>query len=418
MEWAIVVRIALLSFSLYLVSYFASMEASFSAVDRLALSHLASRKQDEAAEALWLTEDKEQLLAVILLGTNLSVVLFTVTSTSLALELAPFGVYTLTLTSLLVVLLINIFGELIPKSRAARSPLRVALRGTRTLKRVYRVVRPLSFLLVALPKKFLNAHDTESDETQIRHMVEYAEEQAELPQSEKAMIFGLLDSGHTPVREVMVPRIDVVAADIENSMEDILRLVRESGFSRIPVYSESIDDITGILYAKDLLRHLYAPQGLASVRLRDILRPALFVPGSKRVSELLKELRETRTHIAMVIDEYGGVEGLVTIEDLLEEIVGEIHDEYDQDEEPIDIALQDDGSWLIHGRISLEDVEEQLGLAPHDIDATTVAGLLFERLGRIPKKGDFVDEGPYRLKVEKMSGRQITLIRADVITEK
>lgn len=417
MDWATAIRAALLLFSLYLVSFFASMEASFSAVDRLALSHLASRKQDDAAEALGLSEDKEQLLATILLGTNLSVVLFTVTSTSLALELAPFGAYTLAVTSLLVVLMVNIFGELIPKSRAARSPLRVALRGTRVLKRVYRLVAPLSFLLVALPKRFLNADTAESDETQIRHMVEYAEEQAELPQSEKDMIFGLLDSGHTPVREVMVPRINVVAADIEDSMDEILTLVRESGFSRIPVYSESIDDIVGILYAKDLLRHLYGPQGLTTVKLKEILRPAMFIPGSKRVSELLKELRESRTHIAMVIDEYGGVEGLVTIEDLLEEIVGEIRDEYDQDEELIAITRQDDGSWQIHGRISMEDLEEELGISPADIDATTVAGLLFERLGRIPKKGDFIDEGPYRLKVEKMSGRQITLIRVDSITE-
>ena len=416
MDWATIVRIGLLLFSLYLVSFFASMEASFSAVDRLALSHLAARKQEDATEALGLSEDKEQLLATILLGTNLSVVLFTVTSTSLALEFAPFGAYTLTLTSLLVVLLVNIFGELIPKSRSARSPLRVALKGTRVLKRVYRFVSPLSYLLVALPKRFLNADVTESDETQIRQMVEYAEEQAELPQSEKDMIFGLLDSGHTPVREVMVPRINVVAADIEDDMDEILRLVRESGFSRIPVYSESIDDIAGILYAKDLLRHLYAPTGLSSLKLKEILRPAMFIPGSKRVSELLKELRESRTHIAMVIDEYGGVEGLVTIEDLLEEIVGEIHDEYDQDEELIAITQQDDGSWLIHGRISMEDLEEELGIAPEDIDASTVAGLLFERLGRIPKKGDFIEEGLYRFRVEKMSGRQITLIRVDLIT--
>jgi CBS domain containing-hemolysin-like protein len=417
MDWAIIIRLGLLMFSLYLVSFFASMEASFSAVDRLALSHLASRKQEDATEALGLSEDREQLLATILLGTNLSVVLFTVTSTSLALEFAPFGAYTLTLTSLIVVLLVNIFGELIPKSRAARSPLRVALKGTRALKRVYRLVSPLSYLLVALPKRLLSADMPESDETQIRHMVEYAEEQSELPQSERDMIFGLLDSGHTPVREVMVPRINVVAADIEDDMDEILRLVRDSGFSRIPVYSESIDDIVGILYAKDLLRHLYTPAGLSSLKLKEILRPAMFIPGSKRVSELLKELRESRTHIAMVIDEYGGVEGLVTIEDLLEEIVGEIRDEYDQDEELIAITRQSDGSWLIHGRISMEDLDEELGIAPDDIDATTVAGLIFERLGRIPKKGDFIEEGSYLLRVEKMSGRQITLIRVNSLTE-
>ena len=411
----IAIRVVLLGLSLLMVGFFASMEAAFSAVDRLALSHLATKQNRGAAAALDLTQNREQLLTTILLGTNISVVLFTVTSTSLSLEFNPFGIYTVPITALMVVLLINVFGELIPKTRAARSPLRFALRGTRILAIIYRLIYPFAYVLVAVPRRFLTASHGHSDEEQIRHIVEYAEEQRTLPVTERDMIFGLLDSGHTPVREVMVPRINMAVADLHDGMEAVLEIVRDSGFSRIPVFDDSIDNIIGVLYAKDLLTHLYTSSTLETLDLKTMLRPALYVPGSKRASDLLRELKESRTHMAIVIDEYGGVEGLVTIEDLLEEIVGEIRDEYDHDEEVIDILPQKDGTLLVHGRVSLEDLREHLAYPFEVTDATTVAGLLLERLERIPGKGDQLIEGPFRLTVEKMSHHQITLIRIAVI---
>ena len=410
---ALFIRSLVAIVALLLVTFFASMEAAFSTVDRLALSHLSFQKKDKAHLAYDLCENREQLLATILMGTNISVVLFTVSSTSLALEYSPFGIYTVPVTAILTVLLINVFGELIPKTRAAQSPIRYTLNGTRALGIVHRLMYPLSHALVALPKMLLS-RSAVPEVDQIRHLVEYAEEQDTLPLTEKDMIIGVLDSGNTQVKEIMIPRVDMSAADIEDGIPGLLDIIRSSGVSRIPVFENSIDNIVGIIYAKDLLPYLYGTSSTTSMDIRQLLRSALFVPGSKSASKLLKDLQDSRTHIAIVIDEYGGVAGLVTIEDILEEIVGEIRDEYDQDEEFVGINPQPDGSLLIHGGVSLEDLSEALGQPFDQGTATTIAGLVLERLGSIPKNGDCIEvpEAGYVLCVERMLARRITLLRA------
>jgi CBS domain containing-hemolysin-like protein len=413
MDTGTFVRLVLAAFSLWLVTFFASMEAAFSAADRLALSHLSHQKKKHSELAFSLSEDREQLLATILMGTNLAVVLFTVNTTSLAIEFSPFGIYTVPATALLVILLINIFGELLPKTRAARSPLRYALQGTRLLAVVHSVFAPLSHLLVALPKRFLQDKSQDNEETEIRHMVEYAEEQKALPVSETEMILGVLDSGHTQVREIMVPRVDIYASDIEDGVSGLLSVARQSGFSRIPVYEHTVDNILGIVHAKDLLPLLYGDSHREPPDIHRLIKPTLYIPGSKPANELLRDLQESRIHMAMIIDEYGGVAGLVTIEDLIEEIVGEIRDEYDRNEENVSIMENPDGSLLIHGRVSLDDLDEALGQELQHGGATTVAGLMLERLGRIPQKGDclVLQETGHTLCAERTQGRRILLVR-------
>jgi len=394
-----------------MVGFFASMEAAFSTVDKLALTHLATKNEGNAKDALGLASTRERLLGTILMGTNFAVVLFTVLGTSLALDFEPFGAYTVPVTSIVIIVLVNVFGELIPKTRAACSPLRYALSGTRYLGIIHKVLSPISFLMVELPKRLLAKEEELMDEDALRNIVEADEGTDYIATDERAMIVGVLDSAHTPIREIMVPRVDVVALDLDDPVDENIQLAISSGYSRIPCYDGSVDNILGILYVKDLFAQLV--QGTAIDDLRSLVRPALFVPGSKRANEMLRELRDKQTHIAIVVDEYGGTAGIITIEDLIEDIVGEIRDEYDKDEETVAISTRGN-QFLIPGRTLIDDLNEALDTSFESEDAETVAGLLLEQLGRLPEVGDqveFADQG-YSFVVDRVAKRSIVRVKA------
>ena len=256
-----------------------------------------------------------------------------------------------------------------------------------------------------LPKKKLKQNPFVSEE-EIRSMAQVGHEEGVIEEQEKELIHSIFEFGDTLVREVMVPRPDMVAADVSSSPQQVLDLILRHGYSRIPVYAESIDDIVGVVYAKDLLRHMHA--GKSSVQLDKIMREPYFVPETKRISELLREMQKRRVHIAIVLDEYGSTVGLVTIEDLLEEIVGEIADEYDLEEpqmEPVD-----DHTFRVNGRLSIDEVEELLDLQlPHD-EWDTVAGLMYGLLGSVPTQGETVSFEDVTFTAEKVQGRRIAKV--------
>lgn len=411
----ITIKFLAMCFSLYLVGFFASMEAAFSTVDKLALTHLATRDEGTARHALGLAATRERLLGTILMGTNFAVVSFTVLGTSLMLEYSPFGLYSVPIASILIIVLVNLFGELIPKTRAARSPLRYTLSGTRYLAVIHKALTPLSYLMVELPKKLMSPEEPEGDNDTLRNIVELNDGPENLPSDEREMIFGVLDSALTPIREIMVPRVDVIAIDLDDSVQSSILQAVSSGYSRIPCYEESIDNISGILYIKDLFACLATSKDVDD--LRTLMRPALFVPGSKRANDMLRELREKQIHMAIVVDEYGGTAGIITIEDLIEDIVGEIRDEYDNDEEDVDIITRSD-CFVIHGRTNIDDLNVTLDTNFECEDAETVGGLILEKLGRLPAAGDcleFPEEG-YKLCVEKVAKRSIIRIRATRLT--
>lgn len=408
----LIIKLILMALSLYVIHFFASMEAAYTAVDQLALTHLARTRGGKATAALELTELREQLLGTIVIGTNLAVVSFTVVGTSVTLDTMPFGSYTLFMAPLMFIVLINLCGELLPKARAARAPLKYALGGTRVLRVFHRVFYPLSYLLVTIPRMFIEEEAAPVDEDSIKDMLE-PEGDSDIPHLETGMIHGVLDSGRTPVRDIMTPRVDMVAVDLDDPAERIIDEVIASGFSRVPVFCGTTDNIVGILYVKDILNQLlHNPD---SIDIKSLLRPALFIPDSKRARELLRELQEKRTHIAIVIDEYGGTAGLVTIEDLLEEIVGEIKDEYDRGEETYGVAKKGPNVFLVHGRTSIAELNEALGTCFVSDEAETVAGLIYEKLGRVPTKNECIDfeEHAFRLCVLKTSQQRIIRIRAE-----
>jgi CBS domain containing-hemolysin-like protein len=204
----------------------------------------------------------------------------------------------------------------------------------------------------------------------------------------------------------MVPRPDMTVAPVGVSPREVLDLILRKGYSRIPVYNDTVDDIVGVVYAKDLLRHLHAGKG--DVELEKIMRPAFFVPETKKVSELLRDMQQRQIHIAIVLDEYGSTAGLVTIEDLLEEIVGEIADEYDR-EEPEIVELQD-GSYRVDGRMSVDDLNELLDAELPNQEWDTVAGLMYGLLGAVPTQGEQVSYGDLTFTAERVQGRRIAKI--------
>jgi putative hemolysin len=268
---------------------------------------------------------------------------------------------------------------------------------------------PTKFLIglanVLLPGKGLKQGPFVSEE-EIRSMAEVGSEEGSIDEGEKELIHSIFEFGDTIAREVMVPRPDIVAVEDDKTLRDVQALVLSHGYSRIPVYHESLDEVKGVVFAKDVLKALH--QGKRDMPLSEIMRQAHFVPESKRVAELLKEMQREKFHQALVYDEHGSVTGIVALEDLLEELVGEIADEYDR-EEPEVLELGD-GLYRVSGKASIDDVNELLGTDLPDEEWDTVAGLLLDLLGRMPENGEEVTFRGLTLRAEKVQGRRIATV--------
>jgi CBS domain containing-hemolysin-like protein len=243
-------------------------------------------------------------------------------------------------------------------------------------------------------------------------LISAAEEEEPIEESEKQMIASILEMDETVAREVMVPRIDMVALSVETSLREALAVIIEAGHSRIPVYEENIDQIVGFLYAKDILKTFETNQ--VDVLTRTLLRPPYLVPVSKKVNTLLREMQRDRVHIAMVVDEYGGIAGLVTIEDILEEIVGEIQDEYDEDEETY-VQVLEPNRYLLNARLDLYSLAKLLDTELPEEDADTLGGLIYSELGHVPVPGEMVEVGGWRFTVLSLEGRRIEEVRAEAL---
>ncbi len=284
-----------------------------------------------------------------------------------------------------------------------------ALRLTGFAEALTFLFTPLVFLpiLALRPKNTpsLYAHVTEDE---LKNWVEEESAEGGLEREERRMIYEIFQFGETMAREIMVPRIDVLALDVNTTLPDAAKAFLRSGYSRLPVYENTIDNILGLLYAKDLLRVMTSPS--ESISLQTLLRPAYFVPETKKADDLLSEMQAQRIHMAIVVDEYGGVSGVVTLEDIIEEIIGEIQDEYDQSEEvPYQRVGEDE--YLFQGRIDLDDFAEVMKIPLPETDADTLAGFLYEKLGRVPQGGETLRTEDLILTIEQVTARRIRRVR-------
>jgi putative hemolysin len=318
-------------------------------------------------------------------------------------------VVTVAVTSLVAVL----FGLFLPRAIAARHAQSVLLVLVWPLEIVTWLTRPLVSVLFALTRVLArpfggNAPSTKVTEDEIRALVETGQAQGVLEPREREMISSIFELGDKEVREVMIPRTDIVALDVNTPANEVLEQITHVGHSRLPVYEGSADDIIGILYVKDLFRRL--ARGDRDIDLRRFLRPAHFVPESKKADELLREMQRDKVHIAVVVDEYGGTAGIVTLEDLVEEIVGEIRDEYDVEQELVLPVSENEA--LMDARVPFEDVREtfDLDVEPSE-DYATLGGFITNQLGRFPRAGESVESGGVRFTVESVEGKRIRRVR-------
>jgi CBS domain containing-hemolysin-like protein len=276
------------------------------------------------------------------------------------------------------------------------------------------VLYPLTALPLALSQGQRRDQELSNlvSEAELMSMVDASHKEGVLEGDEREMIYSIFHFGDTLAREIMVPRIYITALDVELSIKQAVEALLESGHSRLPVYEDTIDHILGLLYARDLL-HLWQ-EGAEGKSLREVLRPAFFVPEAKKVDELMAEMQAQRFHMAMVVDEYGGIAGLVTLEDIVEEIVGEIQDEYDQSEE-LPYQVVDESTYIFQGRIGLDDFNELMDSRLPVDEADTLGGFIYGQIGRVPASGESLQVEGLLLTVEQVTGRRIRKVRAQKV---
>lgn len=321
------------------------------------------------------------------------------------------------ITLLFVTYLHVVLGEQVPKMIAIQKAENVALWTTRPTQIFGKIFRPLIRLMSLSATRIMRifgleptgVHSIAHSPEEIRLLVEQSQQEGEIEAEQEQMIHGVFEFPEIMAREVMTPRPDIIALEATATLDEVVKLLIEEGHSRIPVFEADLDNIVGILLVKDLLPYLVGTAGEGFV-LREVLREPYFVPDTKRIGELLAELRTRNVHLAIVLDEFGGTEGLVTLEDLLEQIVGEIYDEYDQPEP--DFTITPEGDVLIDGGASIDEVNERFGMSLSSDDFDTIGGFIFGALGRVPQSGDMIYiEGSGELRVEATEERRITHVR-------
>lgn len=396
-------------------AFFAASEAALISVSRLRVRQLAEHKVRGSAAAVRLLEDRSRLLATVLIGNT--VILLAADSLATAILIHQGVPHAAIYSTIVMAILILLFGEIVPKTIAVSNPARYAIWLAPLLERAAWLLGPVNRIFVAITNLLVRPfgiHPTSQGpfitEEDIRTIVNVGAEQKVLEEEERKMIHSVIEFGDTIVREVMTPRPEMVCVNVEDGPSKALELVISEGYSKLPVYEGNIDNVIGAVYERELLIAL-ANGSITSVPLRSLMRPVAVLPENKKVSELLREMQGQKFSLAIVLDEYGGTAGLVTLEDILEEIVGEIRDEHDVgEEEPIRRIDKDEA--IVDAGVNIEDVNAELGTHfPHE-EFETIGGYTVGRFGRLPREGEEIDaEDGVRLRVERMRNRRIVSIR-------
>ena len=390
-------------------AFFSASETAFSSLNQIRLKSRAEDGDSSAARVLAMAEQYDKLLSTILIGNNIVNIAAASIGTILFTRMlgAERGA---TVSTIVLTIIVLIFGEVTPKSLAKEMPEKVATAVSPFLVVLMTLMTPLTWLFTQW-KKLLGhfVHSGEADtitEGELMTMVSEAENDGELTDRESELIRSAIEFDDVEVEEILTPRVDVVAVEDDIPLEELAQTFAESGYSRLPVYHGTIDNIIGVVHEKDF----YIARLKKATKIDDLVVPTLYTTGSTQISQLLRTLREQHHHLAVVVDEYGGTEGIITLEDILEELVGEIWDEHDEVTE--DFRKQSDGSWLVSGSASVDDLYEELDLPEEeDIDSNTVNGLVQEKTCHLPKVGDRFTLGEYDGVVTRTAKRRVTEVR-------
>lgn len=390
-------------------AFFSASETAFSSLNQIRLKSRAEDGDSAAARVLAMSEKYDKLLSTILIGNNIVNIAAASIGTVLFTRLLD-PERGATVSTIVLTIVVLIFGEVTPKSLAKEMPETVATAVSPFLNLLLILFTPLTWLFTQW-KKLLGhfVHSGEADtitEGELMTMVSEAENDGELTDRESELIRSAIEFDDVEVEEILTPRVDVVAVEDDIPLEELAQTFAESGYSRLPVYHGTIDNIIGVVHEKDF----YIARLKKATKIDDLVVPTLYTTGSTQISQLLRTLREQHHHLAVVVDEYGGTEGIITLEDILEELVGEIWDEHDEVTE--DFRKQSDGSWLVSGSASVDDLYEELDLPEEeDIDSNTVNGLVQEKTCHLPKVGDRFTLGEYDGVVTRTAKRRVTEVR-------
>lgn len=382
------VQILILIILLFLSGFFSSAETSLISVSKMKMRALAEEGNHRAQKVLDITEDSSKMLSAILIGNNL---VNTFAASITATIAYSFGGYAVSIATFIITLLILIFGEITPKTIATQHNERMALFYAGIISFLMTVLTPIivvinfvSKIILKLFRIDMNKSTQRMTENELRTIVDVSHEEGVIETDEKEMINNVFDLGDAKAKEVMVPRIHVVFAEIGTSYEELIAIFRKEKFTRLPIYQGTTDNVVGTINMKDLL--LYK-DNMKDFKISKILRKPYFTYENQKVSDLLVEMRKTSINIAIVLDEYGETSGLITLEDILEEIVGEIHDEYDEHEEEY-IRKVKDREYIIKGFVSLNDLNDELDLDLESEDFDSIGGLIIDKLNRLPQLHD------------------------------
>ena len=410
-----IVLAVLLAFS----AFFSSIETALMSVNRIRLRTLSDDGNRRAALALDILENKTpKMLSAILIGNNIVNVYASSLATTLAYHL---GGYMVSIATLALTVAILVFGEITPKNYATLNSEKLTLRYITVIHFLMTLMTPVIFVINLISRFFLYILHVDPDavnkamtEEELRTIVDVSHEDGVIESEEREMIYNVFDFGDAVAKDVMIPRIDMVTVDKEATYEEVMEVFKDCMYTRIPVFEEDKDNIIGLINIKDFI----LVEDKAKFRISDILRQAYYTYEFKKTADLLVEMRQKCFNVAFVLNEYGGTAGMITLEDLLEEIVGEIRDEYDSDEEQL-IQKMQDRTYLVEGSMKLSDINDELGTDLQSEDYDSIGGLIIEHLDRVPEDGaQIVTDQGIRLQVQGVSQNRILKVIMELPEEK
>jgi len=399
-----------------LSAFFSSAETSLTTVNRVRLKTLAEEGNRRAKTALEVLDKYGKMLSAILIGNNI----VNLSASALATTLAIHIHFTVGIATAILTVVILIFGEIVPKNMAMINSEKMALLYASMISGLMKLLTPLIFVIDSLAKGIMKLFRVDADkktamtENELRTYVEVGHEDGVIESEEREMIYNVFDFGDAVAKDVMIPRIDMVTVDKEATYEEVMEVFKDCMYTRIPVFEEDKDNIIGLINIKDFI----LVEDKAKFRISDILRQAYYTYEFKKTADLLVEMRQKCFNVAFVLNEYGGTAGMITLEDLLEEIVGEIRDEYDSDEEQL-IQKMQDRTYLVEGSMKLSDINDELGTDLQSEDYDSIGGLIIEHLDRVPEDGaQIVTDQGIRLQVQGVSQNRILKVIMELPEEK
>ncbi len=405
-----VIQLLVLLILLALSAFFSSSETALVTVNKIRMRNLAESGNKQAEIVIKTVENQSKMLSAILIGNN--VVNLSASSLSTVMASSLFGNKAVGIATGILTLLILVFGEITPKTMATYSAEKISLRFAKYIYFLMTVLTPVIFLVNLLSGLVLKLFGVDTDgkrdaitEDELRTIVEVSHEEGVLEIEEKKMITNVFDFGESLAKDIMVPRVDMTFVQVDDTYDQLLEIYRKERYTRIPVYEDSIDNVIGIINVKDLL----LLDSKEDFRIRDYLREPLYTYEYKNASELMVEMRKTLNNIVIVLDEYGATAGLITLEDMLEEIVGEIRDEYDADEEESLVELEP-GTYRVNASMKLDDLNDRLELNLSSEEYDSLGGLVIGLLDHLPEEGEEVTSDGLRMVVEHVDKNRIETI--------